>query len=556
MLKSLTVKNYLSESITLELDRPEISGFIIENITGIGPEKATINITEIASRDGGHFNSSRKEVRNIVINLKFQETKELPSIEEVRHQTYKFFPLKRKVTLTFLTDIREVWIEGYVEANEPDIFNKSEGCQISILCPEPWFIGRSPQYSYASGHEGMFEFPFKNELIPLEQASDSDLVDTAIPPYEFKGSNNLTYQLQRSEGIIFGEIGKYKFSHEVFYEGTVETGFTMSIKLMEDLVEDPYNESENGNGYIVIRNPRYPEKKISVNLNKIKTFLPKCTDILSEDPVDGWYFLKELKVHDRDFANGYTASVILTGDYGVVPDESIITPFGKIRITFEATSTVHPSNLKVYFIRPTSLGGGTSENLFDEVISMDDYKVYHMDVDSDVLLEWLHTGGSLAFQNYTTVYSRIYMKNFKIYGKGEPKSRQTILPIANDFESDTVPVAQKGDIIKISTYGGRKGVWYSKPEYTYNSPDGEPTTMYWGRYEKGKIRSYKDEEFNILSAINRDAEWFQLGPGHNILEIYHTFHPNSEELLEEDADLVHADYLEVVVQNNILYEGV
>lgn len=168
MLKSVTVKNYLSESLTLILDRPEESGLIIESITGIGAENATVNITEVSSKDGGIFNSARREKRNIVMNLKFLETKDAPTIEDVRHKTYKFFPLKRKITLTFLTDNWELWIDGYVESNEPDIFSKDEGCQISILCPDPNFKTLKQQRTWTSGSEPIFEFPFHNDLVPYD----------------------------------------------------------------------------------------------------------------------------------------------------------------------------------------------------------------------------------------------------------------------------------------------------------------------------------------------------------------------------------------------------
>ena len=58
MIKSITVKNYLNDQITLELTRPEKSGFIVESIDGLGPAKANINVTDISTNDGGIFNSS------------------------------------------------------------------------------------------------------------------------------------------------------------------------------------------------------------------------------------------------------------------------------------------------------------------------------------------------------------------------------------------------------------------------------------------------------------------------------------------------------------------
>ena len=36
MIKSITVKTYLNDEITLELARPELSGFIVKSVDGLG----------------------------------------------------------------------------------------------------------------------------------------------------------------------------------------------------------------------------------------------------------------------------------------------------------------------------------------------------------------------------------------------------------------------------------------------------------------------------------------------------------------------------------------
>ena len=66
MIRSITVKNYLNKEITLELARPEESGLIVTSVKGLGPAKANINVTNIATTDGGILTSSRLDKRNIV----------------------------------------------------------------------------------------------------------------------------------------------------------------------------------------------------------------------------------------------------------------------------------------------------------------------------------------------------------------------------------------------------------------------------------------------------------------------------------------------------------
>lgn len=165
MIRSITVTNYLGDSIKLDLARPEESGFVVKSITGLGPGKANINTTEVSTNDGGLYNSSRISVRNIVISLGFLWK---DSIEDVRQLSYKYFPIKKKVTLLFETDNRLAEIEGYVESNDPTIFSKNEGSDISIVCPDPHFYSAGDAGINTinfSGYDPIFEFPFSNESL-------------------------------------------------------------------------------------------------------------------------------------------------------------------------------------------------------------------------------------------------------------------------------------------------------------------------------------------------------------------------------------------------------
>lgn len=168
MIYSIVVTNYLGDRIKLELGKPDVSGFLIKSITGLGPAKANVNTTEVSTNDGSLFNSARLSQRNIVLDMVFINTIYGESIEDLRQKSYKYFPLKKSVELTIETDNRYVKTTGYVESNEPNIFSSQEGTQISIICPDPYF--------YSAGEDGnnvtdfytidpMFEFPFSNESL-------------------------------------------------------------------------------------------------------------------------------------------------------------------------------------------------------------------------------------------------------------------------------------------------------------------------------------------------------------------------------------------------------
>lgn len=165
MIKSITVTNYLGDSLVLNLARPEESGFVVKSVTGLGPGTANINTTEVSTNDGGLYNSSRLSTRNIVITLGFLWK---DSIEDVRQKSYKYFPIKKKLTLLIETDNRHAEIEGYVETNDPNIFSKEEGADISIICPNPFFYSSGADGSNTTvfyGIDPMFEFPFGNESL-------------------------------------------------------------------------------------------------------------------------------------------------------------------------------------------------------------------------------------------------------------------------------------------------------------------------------------------------------------------------------------------------------
>ena len=159
MIKSVTAVNFKGESIKMDLFHPESSGFIIIKIDGIGPGKATVTKNDSKVYDGGTITSARLPSRNIKMEIQFLWVN---SIEDVRHKTYKYFPLKKPITLIFETDTRTVEIEGVVESNEPDIFSSEESTNISIICPDPYFYEsgeNARSKTEFSGINAMFEIP-------------------------------------------------------------------------------------------------------------------------------------------------------------------------------------------------------------------------------------------------------------------------------------------------------------------------------------------------------------------------------------------------------------
>lgn len=101
MLKSVTVTNYKGERLSIALDNPETSGFIIRDIDGIEPTKASISLGIYSVVDGGYFKSARSQSRDITLDIIFcgstdpvkkvyyRMLREMPRINSVPVESYK-----------------------------------------------------------------------------------------------------------------------------------------------------------------------------------------------------------------------------------------------------------------------------------------------------------------------------------------------------------------------------------------------------------------------------------------------------------------------------------
>lgn len=225
MIKSITITNYLGQSITLDMRSPGKSGLYIKKIEGLGPPTATINAKEIATFDGSLYNSARASTRNIVLSLGFLPN---PTIEDMRQLTYKFFPIKKKLRFLIETDNRIAETYGYVESNEPDIFSQDETTEISIICPDPYFYSAEDNGSNVtvfSGVEANFEFPLINDSLA------DDLIEMGV-------MRNVKEKLIVYTGD--SEVGVIITIHALGKAGSItiyNTGTNESMRIDNDKIE-------------------------------------------------------------------------------------------------------------------------------------------------------------------------------------------------------------------------------------------------------------------------------------------------------------------------------
>jgi hypothetical protein len=136
-----TTEDGLFPNLTFNLV-PEVETdlYEIRNIDGLGPVKADINTSPLGSIDGESYAGSSVGGRNIVLTIGLKPDWLGWSPEALRRKLDNYFMPKKRIALLIDTEsLSGMYIRGYVESNEPNIFSKDPEIQISIICPEPYF---------------------------------------------------------------------------------------------------------------------------------------------------------------------------------------------------------------------------------------------------------------------------------------------------------------------------------------------------------------------------------------------------------------------------------
>lgn len=163
MAYELKVQNDRGEVLNLSTSL----NYTVYKITGLQPPQVALHSSNNATTDGVTVSGVKAAARNIVIYVAMER-----DIESSRINLYKYFPVKKVVTLFFKNGSRDVSIEGYVELIECDLFTNKQVAQISIICPQPYFKAVDELVSYFSDITSQFTFPFS---IPAEGMAFSSI---------------------------------------------------------------------------------------------------------------------------------------------------------------------------------------------------------------------------------------------------------------------------------------------------------------------------------------------------------------------------------------------
>ena len=226
----LIVENEKGDRLELTNNR----NYDVLEVTGTNPPTAAINTVKVAGFDGSRFNSSRVEQRNIVITLNIQHP-----IEANRLTLYQFFRVKRWVKIYYRNNRRDVYTEGYVESFENNPWTQLQQPQISIICPQSYWLATADTTVKFSNSVAAFEFPFS---IPAEGIEFSTLIQ------------------ETSVALNIGEI---------------ETGGTIQFHALADQIINPkfYNRTTNtffgidiemNHGDLITINTQQGEKSVTL----------------------------------------------------------------------------------------------------------------------------------------------------------------------------------------------------------------------------------------------------------------------------------------------------
>ena len=150
MLTKFDVRTNLGDLLSLELDNIS-DGLIIQDVAGLDPVKATLVSSSFAGLDGQQYQSSRRETRNITIQIGLDPDPILGTVRSLRKKLYAFFMPKSEVNLRFYNDDEPdlMDIVGRVESFETALFAQEPVVNISLICFDPDFY--SPDSTLVTG---------------------------------------------------------------------------------------------------------------------------------------------------------------------------------------------------------------------------------------------------------------------------------------------------------------------------------------------------------------------------------------------------------------------
>jgi hypothetical protein len=139
------------------------NSLLIKKVTGLNPPDRSLFIGDY-SQDGGLYQGRRVGSRNVVFTIDLNPNPALgETVQTLREGLYKAF-IDPQVDGDYLKLLlhddqnRQIYLVGYCEKFETDLFSSDTLCQISMICPDPYL--RDNQDTILTHPTGWVTVPF------------------------------------------------------------------------------------------------------------------------------------------------------------------------------------------------------------------------------------------------------------------------------------------------------------------------------------------------------------------------------------------------------------
>lgn len=180
------------------------SPYTITEFQGLNPPKATINTNTTATLDGGMFNSSKLDMRNINVAFAIEE-----EAEKNRLAVYNVVQSKMPLRIYYKSEYLDIFIDGYVEEMDISYFAKKNIVTINVLCPFPYLKGAKEIINELSAVKPKFHFPFASESEGELIFGEYDTLSSATVENAGSVVAGLTFELFAKETLSNPKIIDY-----------------------------------------------------------------------------------------------------------------------------------------------------------------------------------------------------------------------------------------------------------------------------------------------------------------------------------------------------------
>ena len=134
------------------------SRFQIVEIQGLNPPSATINVSQVSLMDGAKFQSSKLNMRTVMIAFAIEG--DPPTSREAM---YGVLRAKQWIKIYYNGKVRKVFTEGYIESIGVSYFAIKQVVTVTIICPNPYLQQAQLIVDELSSIISLFHFPFPTE---------------------------------------------------------------------------------------------------------------------------------------------------------------------------------------------------------------------------------------------------------------------------------------------------------------------------------------------------------------------------------------------------------